>query len=179
MAAPEIARTASTARGVKDSLTSAETDQGGEECLPLHRRSVLVTVDVVRAALGCRSEQVYWAVQSGRIRWAWEVGLNARPEQPTLRIWARELLTPMCQNHLRDEQVIDCIVGSPNRVCLKGPEVEQLLLVNRSHVTRLIHAGELNGHLEAGHQWVYRSSLCEWLGRRLVGADDIPESLRA
>lgn len=146
--------------------------------LLLHRRTVLVPVEFVRAMLGCRAEQVYWAIQAGRVRWAFEIGTNARAEQPTIRIWARELLTPGACGHFEEEWVVEAIVGHEGRASLRSVEVEHLLMVNRSHVKRLFDLEELSGKLVCGHLWITRASVVAFLRRRLVGADDLPDSIK-
>lgn len=145
--------------------------EGGS--LSLHRRTALLPVEFFRAMLGCRAEQVYWSIQSGRIRWAFEIGTKPEPSQPTLRIWARELLTPGACGHFEATWVVDAIVGAEGCAVLKAPEVEHVLMVNRSHVLRLFKAGELSGRLVCGHLWITRASLCDFLLRRQVGADDL------
>lgn len=135
--------------------------------LAIHQRTVLVPVPVVRAALGVDADTVSAYVESGTIRWAWDIAAR-RNGIRELRIWARELIQP-ASRAMQPEEVIDLIVGT-RREHLRAVEVAQLLICSRPHVKLLHELGELQGPLAGHTQHITRSSLHDFFVRRLVGA---------
>ena len=59
--------------------------------LPLSRRTVLVTADVVRAVYGVEAEAVTAKVESGELQWVFDVSVRGNHVRVP-RFWARELM---------------------------------------------------------------------------------------
>jgi hypothetical protein len=152
----------------------ADTAGEGGLHLRLHRCTVLVPLDTVRAVLGLDAEGVVERVEAGQLRWVWDISARARGRRPCsrlnvreLRFWASELIAPGPCRALPPEQVIGLILGA-QRQCWRAGEVVQRLLCSRSIVKRLVDAGELSGPLEHRLRWITRQSLADFLRRRLV-----------
>lgn len=154
-------------------IPSAAAAEAGRH-LRLHRSTVLVPLDTVRAVLGLDAEGVIKRVEAGQFRWVWDISRQApgRPRRAglnvrELRFWASELIAPGACRTLPPEQVIELILGG-RRPLWRAGEVVQRLLCSRSCVKRLVDAGELSGPLQHRLRWISRRSLAGFLRRRLV-----------
>lgn len=133
--------------------------------LSISQRTVLVTVDMVRAARGVDADTITGLVDAGELRWVWDVGIGRR-ELRELRFWAREIIAPEFCRELTAEQAIAGVLGS-DRTRWRGTEISHLLLVSRAHICRLHAAEELPGTIVDGTLWVQRPALVKFLTERL------------
>lgn len=133
--------------------------------LSLSARTVLVTPDTVRAALGVDADTVAAKVDCGELRWVWNVALGR--EIAELRFWAREIISPesVTAANYSPAKVVAEILGSRSR--WRGVELAQLLLVSRPTIMRLVNAGELKGEIVNGAIHVWRAPLEKFLLARL------------
>jgi hypothetical protein len=142
--------------------------------LPLHRQTLLVTIDAVRAVRGLDAEGVWAEVDQGRLRWVWDISTRPHGRDTRtlsvreLRFWVAELIAPELCQPLAPEQAFALILGKGRQQWRAG-EVMQGLLCSRSFVKRLIDAGELSGPIAGHTRWITRSSLAAFLRRRLIG----------
>lgn len=142
--------------------------------LPISQRTVLVTVETVRAALGVDTETVWRWIDDGTIRWAWDI--SASLEAPTranreLRVWARDLLRLAGDSGAFPADpdlstAVQAVIGH-HRPRVTAQELSQTLCCSRSHVHRLLGAGCLSGNQEAHSQWITRESLVQFLTSRV------------
>jgi len=135
--------------------------------LPVHQRTVLVTVDTVRAARGVDADTILGQVDAGELRWAWDVSAG-KGEVRELRLWAREIIAPEACAKLTAAAVVSSVIGS-DKARWRGTELAQLLLVSRPHIKALADAKELPGQIAAGTLWVARAALEKFLTTRLQG----------
>lgn len=134
----------------------------------ISQRTVLVTGDLVRAALGVDADTVAAKVESGELRWVWNVSTGTGAVRE-LRYWAKELTDPQVSS-FTTEEVIGEILGS-NRERWRGVEIGQLLLVSRPQYLRLHESGDLRGNIVGNTLYVERLALETFLRKRLVNAD--------
>ena len=134
--------------------------------LSISHRTVLVTVDMVRAALGVDADSVAAKVDAGELRWAFDVSVNAA-ELRELRFWAKEIIAPELTKSLTVAEAINQILGT-ERQRWRGTEIQHLLLVSRPTVMRLHHGGELPGEIVGNTLWVTRSGIQQFLKSRLT-----------
>ena len=131
--------------------------------LSLSARTVLVTTDAVRAALGVDADTIAAKVDAGELRWVWNVALGR--EIAELRFWAREIVAPEFVADYTPAKVVAEILGIRSR--WRGVELAQLLLVSRPTIMRLVDAGELKGEIVNGAIHVWRAPLEKFLLARL------------
>lgn len=139
--------------------------------LTLHTRTALVTTETVRAALGIDAETVATRVDSGEIRWVFDVSAATGDQDNRLRelrFWLREVIAPGSAHQMAPRDVVEAIVGSPSREFFRSGEVAHLLLVSDPHVGRLWQRGFLPGHIVGRALKLRRDGLVRWLHSRLV-----------
>jgi hypothetical protein len=134
--------------------------------LSISQRTVLVTVDMVRACKGVDADTITAQVDAGTLRWVWDVS-NGAGAVRELRFWAKEIIVPEFCTALNPAQAINQILGS-DRARWRGVEIAQLLLVSRPHIFRLHEAKELKGDVIGGTLYVNRPVLEKFLTVRLV-----------
>jgi excisionase family DNA binding protein len=140
--------------------------------LSINQRTVLVTLDTVRASLGVDADSIIAKVDAGELRWVWNVS-NGTGEVRELRFWAREIVAPELTRELTPAKALELILGDSPLAVRKdwrGVEIAQLLLVSRPQIFRLHEAGELPGVIVGGTLKVKREALKTFLRTRLVGA---------
>lgn len=133
---------------------------------PIHQRTVLVSVEMARAALGVDAGTIAMMVDDGRLRWVWDISAGGGLQRH-LRIWAREIITPELNGFLPEAEVLDSVIGT-KREHLRAVEVGQLLLCSRTHMLQLIRSGALSGPLTGHTQHITRTSLAAFLRARLA-----------
>lgn len=140
--------------------------------MPVSARTVLVTVETVRAALGVDTETVWSWIDDGTIRWAWDISATPSGDQANreLRIWLRDVLrladSPATGLHDQDlPQAIRAIIGH-DRERVSAHELTRTLCCSRMHVHRLVDAGLLDGPMVGRVQFVTRPSLVRFLTNR-------------
>jgi len=133
--------------------------------LPINHRTVLVTMEMVRANLGVDAESVQAKVDAGEIRWIWNVATGERISE--LRFWAKELIAPEFCAGLNLEQVINQLLGEV-RLIWRGVEIEHLLLVSRPTVKKLCDEGALAGEIVGGTFHFRRAAVVNFLRARLT-----------
>lgn len=107
--------------------------------LILAPRTVLVTVDVLRAKFGCDAQRVFELVEDGRLRWVFNVGIKRRVRE--LRFWLGEIIAPQHAPRKTADEVISAILGSAP--AFRRGEFERAWVLSAQHVMRLVDAGEL------------------------------------
>jgi hypothetical protein len=131
----------------------------------IHQRTVLVTVETAKAALGLDAESIWAMIDCGEIRWAWNIATRVNGLRE-IRIWARELMQPGLE--LPASEVIDMLIGT-SRPRLTSVEIARhVLCCSRPHMLDLLRSGELAGDMVGHHQFVHRASLAEFLTRRML-----------
>ena len=134
--------------------------------LSISQRTVLVTVDMVRAARGVDADTISAQVDAGELRWVWDVS-NGTGAVRELRFWAREIIAPELCAELTPAAVVKMILGA-DRARWRGVELAQLLLVSRPHIFRLHEGGELKGEIVSGTLYVPRLVVEKFLTQRRV-----------
>ena len=136
--------------------------------LSINQRTVLVTVDMVRAALGVDADSVQARVEAGEFRWVWNVSAG-QGDVRELRFWAREIIAPETTKHLTVAMALNLILGL-ERLHWRGTEIAHLLLVSRPQIFRLHESGELPGEIVGRTLRVTRAAVVHFLTQRLVTA---------
>lgn len=160
-------------------ISSSTNGQSGHRTAQRHlnlsisQRTVLVTVDMVRAALGVDADTVSAKVDAGELRWVFDVSLGEDLRE--LRFWAKEIISATACHDLTTAQAVKEILGT-ERSRWRGTEIQHLLLVSRPTVMRLHHSSELPGEIIGGTFWAKRAALETFLRARLCAA--IPEGKR-
>lgn len=131
----------------------------------ISQRTVLVTVDMVRAALGVDADSIAARIDAGEIRWVWDVSGGTRTVRE-LRFWTKEIITPDFTRSLSPARAISEVLGS-SKPTWRGSEIAHLLLVHKSTISRLHEVGELPGEIVSGTLYVPRAGLEQFLVRRL------------
>jgi hypothetical protein len=132
--------------------------------LPLSRRTVLVTLDVVRAVYGVEAEEVTVKADSGELQWVFDVSVRGRHQREP-RFWVRELMAPeQCQ--MTPAEAVRMILG-PDRQRWRSMEIQQLLLTSRATVMRWHRLRMLRGKMKGRTVWVTRRRLERFLLKRL------------
>ena len=133
--------------------------------LSISQRTVLVSMDMVRAALGVDADTVTAKVEAGELRWVFNVALG--DEMRELRFWAKEIIAPEFTADIAVGEAIKQILGT-ERTRWRGTEIQHLLLVSRPTVMRLKDSGELPGEIVGGTFWCKRAALETFLRGRLA-----------
>jgi len=140
--------------------------------LSLSQRTVLVTMETVRAVLGLDAETITQRVDSGELRWVFDVSAVTAEAQGSglreLRFWSKELIAPEFCRGVTPDQAADQIVGMTTREWLRSGEVAHILLVSDPHVGRLWQRGFLSGEITGRSLKLRRASLITWLQSRLI-----------
>jgi hypothetical protein len=138
--------------------------------LAINQRTVLVTVDTVRACLGVDAETINAKVDAGEYRFAFDVSA-VRPRRllsakhvRELRLWTKEVIMPETTSGLTLLEAVQQILGTRER--FGGTEVAQLLLVSRPQIFRLHEGKELPGDIVGGKLWITRRTVQDFLLRR-------------
>lgn len=134
--------------------------------LSISQRTVLVTVDMVRACRGVDADTIMAQVDAGELRWVWDVS-NGAGDVRELRFWAKEIIAPDFTGSLTPREAINQTLGT-DRARWRGVEIAQLLLVSRPHIFRLHEADELRGEIVSGTLYVTRAVLEKFLTERLI-----------
>jgi len=135
--------------------------------LSISARTVLVTLDMVRACRGVDADTVLAQVDAGELRWVWDVSSGGGTVRE-LRFWAREIIAPEMSANFKPAQVISLVLGT-DRARWRGVEIAQLLLVSRPQIFRLHEAGDLKGDIVGGTLYVARAVVEKFLTQRRVG----------
>ena len=126
-------------------------------------RTVLMSMETVRAVLGVDADTINARIESGEIRWVWDVALGADVRE--LRFWAKEFIAPaLCPAN--PKAVVAEILGTRER--FRGTEIAQMLLVSRPTILRLVMNSELAGDIISGVIQVKRAALEKFLLTRLL-----------
>jgi hypothetical protein len=159
VAEPEAARKVPVRARVPESLPVA-----------FSRRTVLVTLDVVRAVFGVDAEEVMKMVESGELQWVFDLSARGAAYRE-LRFWTRELVAPeRCL--MTPARAVQLILGE-DRGRWRGTEIQQLLLVSRPSVLRWHRSGVLPGETLNRTLWVTRRTLEQFLTERLWWKDPV------
>jgi hypothetical protein len=133
--------------------------------LSISQRTVLVTVDMVRAALGVDADSVIAKVEAGELRWVFDVSCGGSISE--WRFWAKEIIAPEFCAGLTLAGAMKEILGS-ERARWRGTEIQHLLLVSRPTVKKLHDDGALPGDIVGGTFSFRRATLETFLRQRLA-----------
>lgn len=134
--------------------------------ITLSQRTVLVTADTARAALGVDADTIAAMIDDGRIRWAWDISAG-QGEVRAIRIWARDLIHHDACLRMYPADAIDHIIAT-TRDRMRAVEVCQLLLCSRPHIHALLRLGHLTGD-QVGHTaYIHTVALRHFLSARLL-----------
>jgi hypothetical protein len=134
--------------------------------LSISQRTVLVTMDMVRAALGLDADSVMARVEAGELRWVFDIATGSQISE--LRFWAKEIIAPEFCAGLTLAQAMKEILGS-ERARWRGTEIQHLLLVSRPTVKKLHDDGRLPGDLVNGTFSFRRAAVESFLRAAIVG----------
>lgn len=135
----------------------------------MHLHQTLVPLDVAMHVLSRPKPWIQSMVQSGELRWIFDVSAHAGPKKrEEWRFWLSELYAPDMMRYLDEDDAVDEVVKheTQERLCLRT--VGELLWVARPHLTRLESTGELPVSSWGGVRCVTRNDLSAFLDRRLV-----------
>ena len=99
-------------------------------------RPVLVDLNSAMEHLGLESEVVLDAVDSGDLRWVWDVAGHPNPKpgrspRRELRFWLGELLNPASGKSLFLPEVLTKVIGRTTEARLRAVTVGAILLLRR------------------------------------------------
>lgn len=140
--------------------------------LAIHQRTVLVDMATVRAHLGVDADTVAARIESGELRWVFDLALGLKPPGPKgkkreLRFWSRELIAPeTCPDNERD--ALAAILGN-HSLGWRGTEIATLLLVSRPTVRKMVAGNFLEGVVVKKTIRSTTEALANFLALRLVG----------
>lgn len=141
----------------------AGTAHPGQTGFPvtMSQRTVLLTMETVRAVLGTDAEAVWAMVDNGGLRWVFDISVQPAALRQ-LRFWTGEIVAPEQAATQTPDQVIAGILGHGES--RRRGEIERQWICSAQHVMRLIKEGELD---LIGPQKISRASLAAFLKRRL------------
>lgn len=131
-------------------------------------RPVLVPLSVAMHIMTQEQTSIIEMVDTGELRWVWDVSSRYGIGRRELRFWLGELMAPGVNGALPAADVIQAVVGHPTEPRLRGHTVCNTLDVARPHLCRLLVTGELKGECSKRVWWIDKSSLIDFLERRLV-----------
>lgn len=132
-------------------------------------RPVLVSAGTAMQVLGQEHTTVMEMVDTGELRWVFDVATGSEcQKRRELRFWLGELLAPAAHADKSVGDVVTAVVGHELSPQLRGHTVCNLLRIARPHLKRLVVTGELGGDVTGRVRWIERTSLCDFLQRRLV-----------
>ena len=130
--------------------------------LPANTRTVLVGLPIVRAKFGRDTDSILAKVDSGELRWVFDVGLGSR--RRFLRFWILELVSPQTTAALQPAQAIDGILGQG--ATIQRGEIERRWIISHPTIGRWIR----HRHVElVAPGKVCRASLAKFLAGRWQG----------
>lgn len=129
------------------------------------RTPVLIPIQGARITLGKTAEEIYALVDSGELRWVWNISADAKNR--ALRFWSCELNGEPVR-HLEPSAVVDRIVGHAHELEIRNEVVSRILWASTPTVLRLYRCGALAGRIESHALWILRVSLVEFLHCRLL-----------
>lgn len=130
----------------------------------------LVDMHTARAALGIDEDSVLALIESGDLRWAWDISIR-RGVIREVRIWARCISARqvgIAQPGESIAEVIPCVLGPATRDRFRSAEVRALFCCAQQTIQRLVEAGILSGEIQGRTLWVSRSSLESFLTHRRI-----------
>lgn len=130
--------------------------------------SQLVPIAVVRTLRGISADSVQSLVDSGELRFVWNIGLRGpRATIPDLRLWLREVIQPISVASMDLPAALALILGA-NRTRFRGTEIGQLLMICRPQMHRLYKSRAIQGKITNRTLWVARPTLEQFLAERFV-----------
>lgn len=132
----------------------------------MHFPVSLVSSAAARAITGLSADQLHQQIESGQIRFAWNISSRGTSGRlPAWRLWLRELTAPSSVAKMSLREAVDFILGE-QRARWRGVEIVQMLATSRPQIHRLHHAGALPGKIERGTLWISRAALVRFLLER-------------
>lgn len=133
-------------------------------------RSALVTVETARVALGVDEDSVLGLVESGSLRWAFDIGARAISHRNReVRLWAACIAAIQRGEPQPGETLADAlarIVPATNRRHLRASEVRAVLCCSQQHIERLARNSAIEACLANRTRWISVTSLLQFLTRR-------------
>lgn len=134
--------------------------------LPL-KRTVLLTLEMVRAARGLHARHIRHQLDEGKLQWVWNISAG-RGRCAELRFWAREVIAPELCILLSPLQVIGMVLGAERQVW-GAADLEALLLCSKQHVHALLRSDlKEPGAARRGRKTVTRATLERFFLNRLA-----------
>jgi hypothetical protein len=133
--------------------------------------AALVDIHTARIHLGVDEDSVLALVESGGLRWAWDIGSRPSRQIREVRIWVRCLAARQAgeeQPSGTPLEVARAVLGVEQRARMRATEVRQLFCCSQQTVQRLVERGVLRGQVVARTLWVERESLEGFLCGRLL-----------
>lgn len=130
----------------------------------------LVDMHTARAALGIDEDSVLALIESGDLRWAWDISIR-RGVIREVRIWTRCIAARQCglpQPADSITEVLPLVLGPVARDRFRAAEVRALFCCAQQTIQRLVEAGILSGDIHGRTLWVSRSSLESFLTHRRI-----------
>jgi len=136
-------------------------------------KASLMPISVVRSCLGIDEDKVLALIETGALRWAWDIAARSAGRKiREIRVWSPCVAVRQAggteQPGKSSGEVIAAVVGCEGRKNLSASEVRDLLLCSQQTVSRLMDGGELQGETTRRARWVDRQGLVEFLNRRLL-----------
>lgn len=136
--------------------------------LPLSHRTVLVSMEVVRAVQALDWESIMAKVDCGEFRFAFDISAAARGSGHCAewRFWVREIIAPESCAGLEMPRGIEMIINT-TRPRLSRIETAHILGCTRTHVMRLVDSGFLIADAAAADRFITRASLQDFLKTKI------------
>lgn len=137
--------------------------------LTLSQRTVLITVDTARAVLGVDADTIRTRIQTGEIRWAFDISSHASHASHLAepRLLALELVHPARAQAMTLPDIIDHIIGT-TRESLTRVETARTLLCSRPHIKALVDTAHLAPDATRPATHILRASLATLLRLRQI-----------
>lgn len=135
--------------------------------LPFSALTQLIPLETVRSMRGLSGEAIMEDVDSGKLRFVWDVSVKG--ERATVRewrFWLLELTAPTTIAELSPSAGIARILGEHRKIW-RGTEIAQMLLVSRPHIHRLNRCRELPAQKRGHTLYINRPAMERFLTRRL------------
>lgn len=139
--------------------------------LMISDRSACLTVEAARAALGIDEDSVLSLIDTGDLRWAWDISLRRGQVIREVRIWARSVIAHQHgekQPGAAVEQVIEEILGTTPPQRARASVVRSHLCCSQQHIQRLVEQGEISAVVARRTRWVETDSVRRFLMRRVI-----------
>lgn len=136
--------------------------------------AICVTVETARSLLGIDEDSVVSLVDSGGLARAWDISASefrGPLRIREMRIWGRCVVAAQAGEPQPIDplpEVIDQVLPKLSRDSLRADELRAILCCGQQTVQRLMDRGIIHGHVSGRSRWLLRSSIVEFLTRRII-----------